>query len=92
MDMEFHAMVMDAAQSPALKRAWSMLRMADWTYLCAAITKFSMKDLVDQHWRIFEYLQKHADHSAGAYMCLHIKTFGEELGYYFLQQEQEKAD
>ena len=30
-DMEFHALVMDAAGSAALKRAWTTLRMAEWT-------------------------------------------------------------
>lgn len=33
LDMKFHSLVMDAAGSPALKRAWSVLQMADWTYL-----------------------------------------------------------
>lgn len=88
LDMDFHGLVMDAAESPALKRAWSMLRMADWTYLCAAITKFPMRDMIDQHWTIYHHLKKHADHSAGAYMFLHIRGFGEELGQYFLKREQ----
>ena len=87
LDTEFHGLVMDAAGSPALKRAWNMLRMAEWTYLCAAITKFSMADLIDQHWQIFRYLKKRADHSAGAYMFLHIKGFGDELGQYFEKQQ-----
>jgi len=87
LDMEFHGLVMDAAGSPALKRAWSVLRMAEWTYICAAITRFSMKDLVEQHWRIFSFLQKRADHSAGAYMFLHIKGFGDELSQYFAKLE-----
>ena len=87
LDTEFHGLVMDAAGSPALKRAWNMLRMAEWTYLCAAITKFSMADLIDQHWEIFRYLKKRADHSAGAYMFLHIKGFGDELGQYFEKQQ-----
>ena len=88
MDMDFHGMVMDAAGSPALKRAWTLLRMAEWTYLCAAITKFSMKDLVDQHWNIFRFLQKHSDYCAGAYMFLHIKGFGDELSQHFAELEQ----
>ena len=33
LDMEFHGLVMDAAGSPALKRAWKVLRMAEWTYI-----------------------------------------------------------
>lgn len=91
LDMDFHSLVMDASGSPALKRAWSMLRMADWTYLCAAITKFPMKDMVDQHWEIYAHLKKHADHSAGACMFLHIKGFGDELGV-FLEQAEKKIN
>lgn len=30
MDMEFHAMVVDAAGSPALKRTWENLRLVEW--------------------------------------------------------------
>ena len=87
LDTYFHGLVIDSAVRPALKRAWNMLRMAEWTYLCAAITKFSMADLIDQHWEIFRYLKKRADHSAGAYMFLHIKGFGDELGQYFEKQQ-----
>ena len=87
LDTEFHSLVMDAAGSPALKRAWVMLQMAEWTYLCAAITRFSLADLIEQHWQIFRYLKKRADHSSGAYMFLHIKEFGDELGAYFEKQK-----
>lgn len=87
LDTEFHSLVMDAAGSPALKRAWVMLQMAEWTYLCAAITRFSLADLIEQHWQIFRYLKKRADHSAGSYMFLHIKEFGDELGAYFEKQK-----
>lgn len=87
LDTEFHGLVMEAAGSPALKRAWVVLQMAEWTYLCAAITRFSLADLIEQHWQIFHYLKKRADHSAGAYMFLHIKEFGDELGVYFEKQK-----
>lgn len=88
LDKEFHALVMDAAGSPALKRVWNLLRMAEWTYLCAAITAFSLDDLIDQHWRIFRYLENREDSSVGAYMFLHIKGFGYELGRYFSGREE----
>jgi Transcriptional regulators len=90
LDEEFHALVMDAAQSPALKHIWSMLRMAEWTYLCASITKFSLKDLVDQHRMIYTYLSKRDDHSAGAYMFLHIKGFGDEMCQYYQELQKKK--
>lgn len=87
LDKEFHGLVMDAAGSSALKRVWSLLRMAEWTYLCAAITAFSLEDLIAQHWKIFRYLEAREDSSAGAYMFLHIKGFGDELGRYFSSHE-----
>lgn len=87
LDKEFHGLVMDASGSPAMKRVWNLLRMAEWTYLCAAITAFSLDDLIAQHWRIFHYLESHEESSAGAYMFLHIKSFGDELGRYFSDQE-----
>ena len=83
LDMEFHSLVMDAAGSPALKRAWSVLRMADWTYLCAAITAFSLDEMIDQHWQIYRYLKAREASSAAAYMFLHIKGFGDELSKHF---------
>ena len=83
LDMEFHSLVMDAAGSPALKRAWSVLRMADWTYLCAAITAFSLDEMIDQHWQIYRYLKAYEASSAAAYMFLHIKGFGDELSKHF---------
>lgn len=86
MDMEFHGLIMDAAGSPALKRAWTILRMADWTYLCAAITEFSMEELVTQHRNIYHYLKTRSESSAGAYMFLHLKGFGDELARYFEKQ------
>lgn len=92
LDMEFHGLVMDAAGSPALKRAWKILRMAEWTYLCAAITAFSLEELIAQHRRILQYLADHEESSAGAYMFLHIKGFGDELGKHFAAQKTEKAD
>ena len=48
LDMEFHGLVMDAAGSPALKRTWKVLRMAEWTYLCAAITGLSLDEMIEQ--------------------------------------------
>lgn len=83
LDMEFHGLVMDAAGSPALKRAWKVLRMAEWTYICALITEFSLDELIAQHRNIFCYLKAHEESSAGAYMFLHIKGFGNELGKHF---------
>ena len=92
LDKEFHGLVMDAAGSPALKRVWNLLRMAEWTYLCAAITAFSLDDLIDQQWRIFRYLESREDSSAGAYMFLHIKGFGDELGRYFSSREAQSEE
>lgn len=88
LDMDFHGLVMDAAGSAALKRAWKILRMAEWTYLCAAVTAFSMEELIAQHWKIYQYLKDRAETSAGAYMFLHIKGFGEELAKHFEMQKQ----
>lgn len=88
LDMDFHGLVMDAAGSPALKRAWKILRMAEWTYLCAAVTAFSMEELIAQHWKIYQYLKDRSETSAGAYMFLHIKGFGEELARHFETQKQ----
>lgn len=88
LDMDFHGLVMDAAGSPALKRAWKILRMAEWTYLCAAVTAFSMEELIAQHWKIYQYLKDRSETSAGAYMFLHIKGFGEELAKHFEMQKQ----
>jgi DNA-binding GntR family transcriptional regulator len=89
LDMEFHGLIMDAAGSQALKRAWTVLRMSEWTFLCAAITAESMDALIAQHWNIFRYLKKRDQDSTGAYMFLHIKNFGGELGEYFAEQNGE---
>ena len=87
LDMEFHGLVMDAAGSAALKRAWKMLRMAEWTYIAAAITKSTLSEMIQQHWTIFRYLENRQGHSAGAYIYLHIKGFGDEVSQHFAGQE-----
>ena len=87
---EIEDMVMDAAESAALKRAWSMLRMAEWTYIAAAITKSSLEEMIQQHWTIFRYLEARQAHSAGAYMYLHIKGFGEEVSQHFADQKKKE--
>ncbi len=89
LDRDFHELVMDAAESPALKRAWKILRMAEWTYICAAITSFSVEEMITQHWNIYHYLKEGSDTSAAAYMFLHIKGFGKELARYFEEQKQQ---
>lgn len=91
MDMEFHAMVVDAAGSPALKRTWENLRLVEWTELSAAVTKNTLEELARQHWRMYQLLKQRADHAAGAYMFIHIKNFGEELKRYLQQQEASDA-
>lgn len=92
LDMEFHTLVMDAAGSPALKRAWTLLRMSEWTYLCAAITAFSLDEMIAQHRKIYQYLKAREEDSAGAYMFLHLKGFGDELARYFAQQQAQAED
>lgn len=91
MDMEFHAMVVDAAGSPALKRTWENLRLVEWTELSAAVTQTTLEELAKQHWRLYQLLKQHADHAAGAYMFIHIKNFGEELKRYLQQREASDA-
>ena len=66
-----------------LKRMWEGLRLVEWTGLSAAVTQNSLPELAKQHWEIYRLLKKHADHTVGAYMFLHIKNFGDELKRYF---------
>lgn len=85
-DMAFHAMIVEAAGSPALLRMWEGLRLVEWTGLSAAVTKNTLPELASQHWEIFRMLQKQADHTVGAAMFLHIKNFGDELKRYFAER------
>ncbi|MCC8163846.1 MAG: GntR family transcriptional regulator [Lachnospiraceae bacterium] len=89
MDIDFHTMVVDAAQSPALKRMWETLQTVEWTQISLMSTKASLSDLARQHWNLFHYLQNHDERSAGAYMYLHIKNFGNELKTYLSEQMNE---
>lgn len=86
-DMAFHAMVVEAAGSPSLSRVWESLRLAEWTGLSAAVIRNTLPELAEQHWQIYRLLETHADHTAGAYMFLHIKNFGDELKLYFAQRD-----
>lgn len=85
-DMAFHAMVVEAAGSPSLSRMWESLRLVEWTGLSAAVTRNTLPELAEQHRQIYRLLETHADHTAGAYMFLHIKNFGDELKLYFAQR------
>ena len=88
MDIAFHGMIVDAAGSPSLKRAWENLRLVEWTGVSVAVTQESLPELASQHWQIFRTLRSHAEQEAGAYMFLHIKHFGEELKRYVTETEQ----
>ena len=91
MDIAFHGMIVDAADSPSLKRAWDNLRLVEWTSVSVAVTQESLPELAEQHWQIFRTLRSHAKQEAGAYMFLHIKHFGEELKRYVTETEQAEA-
>ena len=82
-DIACHAMVVEAAGSPALKKVWDSLRLVEWTSLSVAVTRNTLPELAKQHWQIFRLLERHADHTAGAYMFLHIKNFGDELKQHY---------
>lgn len=86
-DIAFHALVVDAAGSPTLKRMWEGLRLVEWTGLSVAVTQKTLPELAKQHWQIFRLLEKHADHTVGAYMFLHIKNFGDELRQHMLETD-----
>ena len=91
MDIAFHGMIVDDADSPSLKRAWDNLRLVEWTSVSVAVTQESLPELAEQHWQIFRTLRSHAEQEAGAYMFLHIKHFGEELKRYVTETEQAEA-
>lgn len=84
-------LIVDAADSPSLKRAWDNLRLVEWTSVSVAVTQESLPELAEQHWQIFRTLRSHAEQEAGAYMFLHIKHFGEELKRYVTETEQAEA-
>ena len=86
-DIAFHGLVVDAAGSPALKRIWESLQLVAWTGLSVAATRNTLPELVRQHWEIYNLLKRHADHTAGAYMFLHIKNFGDELKQYIQEKD-----
>ena len=86
-DIAFHGLVVDAAGSPALKRIWESLQLVAWTGLSVAATRNTLPELVRQHWEIYNLLTRHADHTAGAYMFLHIKNFGDELNQYIQEKD-----
>ena len=79
LDTEFHRLLVEATNSPALKRIWTSLRLAEWTYLSVTSTQRSSRVIVNQHRQIFHYLSKHDASAASASMLLHIKSFGEDL-------------
>jgi DNA-binding GntR family transcriptional regulator len=91
-DIKFHELVLDGAQSKALKRAWEVLHMGEWTSFTLQATKRSLHELVEDHKAIYQHLLNHADHSAGAAMFLHIKNFTNELVAFIAAKEEPKED
>ena len=73
MDIAFHGMIVDAADSPSLKRAWDNLRLVEWTSVSVAVTQESLPELAEQHWQIFRTLRSHAEQEAGA-ICFCISN------------------
>lgn len=91
LDMKFHELIMDAAGSPSLKRAWQILRVAEWTYVSSMVTESSLEERINQHHTIMGYLTRRDEDGAGAYMLLHIKRFGDEVAQYFKRQRTDAA-
>ncbi|WP_294855969.1 GntR family transcriptional regulator [uncultured Oscillibacter sp.] len=92
LDIAFHALIVDAAGSPALKRAWNYLLLGEWTSLSVAVTQSTLTDLVRQHRSIYNYLCQREERSAGAYMFLHIKNFGEEMIQHYQEWSADLSD
>lgn len=86
LDIQFHSIIFDAANSPSLKRVWTSVRMSDWTRLCIQVTQQPLEVLHEQHFTIYNYLRAHNPACAGSYVYLHIKTYGEAMSQYFRQQ------
>jgi len=86
LDIHFHSIIFDAAGSPSLKRLWTNVRMSEWTNLCVRMTQEPMANLIEPHRAIYEHLCNHDAACAGAYALLHIRTYGEKLSKYFLQE------
>ncbi len=91
-DIRFHELVIDAACSPALKKMWTTLSLAEWTNITLMATESSLEEITRSHRAIFDHIKRHADHSAGAEMFLHIRGFVYDLEKYYKNQEERNAD
>lgn len=89
-DIRFHGIVVDSAGSKSLKRIWSFLRMADWTYTTTQLTKHSLFELCNMHEIIYKHLKSRNILSAAAAMHLHIMEFAGEVISSLQEQEKEK--
>lgn len=89
-DIRFHGIVMDSADSKSLKRIWSFLRMADWTYTTTQLTKHSLFELCNMHETIYKHLKSRNTQSAAAAMHLHIMEFASEVISSLQEKEKEK--
>lgn len=88
LDKAFHEAIMDAAGSPAMKKVWTNLRLAEWTYISAALTSLSIEEICAEHRKVYEYLSSRDEHGAGAYMYLHIDHYGHELAQIYLKRSR----
>ncbi len=79
LDHQFHEAVMEAAKNKALKRAWDTLATYEWTYESTLATSMSLKELSESHRQLYDGIASGKDHTAGAYMFLHISGFGTEI-------------
>lgn len=84
LDKRFHEAIMDAAGSAAMKKLWLSLHITEWTYVSASSSALSIDEIVSQHRNIYNYISAGDARSAGAYMFLHIKHFGNELVQLYL--------
>lgn len=82
-DIRFHELIIEAAGSNALMNMWRLLRMAQWTSITLAATQQSLEQICHTHEVILEHIRRGADHSAGAEMFLHIRSFIYDMEKYF---------
>jgi DNA-binding GntR family transcriptional regulator len=91
LDNEFHRMVINAAKSKSLKRAWEGLQFSEWTYESVLATRYTLQELCDSHVKLLECIRAGADHTAGASMFLHIKGFSDDMLEHMREKEAGKT-
>lgn len=83
LDNNFHRAIIDASEIGMINIMWNMVDLAKWTYISAVVSKSSLHEIVDDHRRLYDAMEKKDEEALIQQMTSHLDGFRQELNDYY---------